>query len=63
MSTLWCVSESSESLVKSGFPGPTPRNFDSTGLVVTLRMCTSNKSPGDPDAASQSTYFKCLGPF
>lgn len=49
--------ESGEGLVKTQIAGgnwrcATPRVSDSAGLKRDLRMCISNKLPGDADAAS-----------
>lgn len=46
--------------IKPRMPGPTPRVFDSVGLGWDPIICSSNKPPGDADAAGPVTTLPYL---
>lgn len=55
---LECASESLGELVKEQIAEPTSRVSDSVGLGCGLRICISNKSPGDAVTAGPGTSIK-----
>ena len=49
-----------EGLLRHVLLGPTPRVSNSVGLGWGLRICISNKFPGDDDATGLGSHFKNL---
>lgn len=62
MFKLYTSEAPTEGLLTCRLLGSTPRVFDAVGLRRSLRICISNKPPGDTDTGRQRTTLPTTEP-